>query len=348
MAPQKQPQPMNSLQISSLPLSEVIPEIAENLGTPFLEDCGEYLLNLPPNVGKGSIRGINFEGGLGLLQYDCTFNRDMEFHFVVNEIHPLKFLYTMEGTLLHRFEHEDILHTINQYQSAIVASNNHNGHVLLFKANQTIKANSLEINRAEFRIKMECQIDSLGNEMKALFNDIEANKHFYYNGNYSLGIANLLNEISNLSTKNFVRRTFLEGMAYLILSQQMVQYQDDKQGVDGQKLLRSTELKQIHHLANIIENKISEVNTIETMAKQVGLNVNKLQEGFKLLYGSTVNNYVQKKRLDAAYNLLTNTDLSISEIVIAIGLSSKSYFSKIFREKYNLSPSDYRKKRNQK
>lgn len=336
---------MNSLQISSLPLSEVIPEIAKNLGTPFLEDCGEYLLNLPPQVGQGSIRGINFEGGLGLVQYDCMFNRDMEFHFVVNEIHPLKFLYTMEGTLLHRFAHEDILHTINQYQSAIVASSHHNGHVLSFKANQTIKVNSLEINRAEFQTKMECHINNLESEMRTLFNDIKAEKHFYYNGNYSLGIANLLNEMSTLHTTNFVRRTFLEGMAYLILSQQMLQYQDDKQDVEGQKLLRSTELKQIHYLANQIENKISEVSTIEAMARDVGLNVNKLQEGFKLLYGSTVNNYVQKKRLDSAYSLLNHTDLTISEIVTAIGLSSKSYFSKIFKEKYDMSPSDYRKKR---
>jgi AraC-like DNA-binding protein len=336
---------MNSIHVSSLPLSEVIKEIAENMGTSFSEDCGEYFLQLPAEIGNGSIRGINFEGGLGIIQYNCTFIKDTEIHFVVNEVHPLKFMYTIEGTLLHRFQHEDSIHTINQYQNAIIASSYHNGHVLVFKANQSIKINSLEINRREFKIKMECHINNLENELKTLFKDTSSEIDFYHNGNYSLVISNLLTEMSELNATGFIRRTFLEGMAYLILSQQMLQYYDDKKDVAGQRLLRSSELRQIHLLANNIESKISEVSTIENMAKEAGLNVNKLQEGFKMLYGSTVNNFVQKKRLDAAYNLLTNTDLTISEIVIAIGLSSKSYFSKIFKEKYDLSPSDFRKKR---
>ncbi|HET8804592.1 MAG TPA: AraC family transcriptional regulator, partial [Aequorivita sp.] len=106
----------------------------------------------------------------------------------------------------------------------------------------------------------------------------------------------------------------------------------------------TAELKQINHISSLIETNISDVPTVENLAREAGLNVNKLQEGFKKLYGTTVNNYLQKKRLDAAYNLLTKTDLSISEIVIAIGLSSKSYFSKIFKEKYAISPSEFRKK----
>lgn len=336
---------MNSIYVSSLPLSEVIKEIAEKLDTSFSEECGEYILQIPKEIGNGSIQGINFEGGLGLLQYNCTFYQDTEIHFIVNEIHPLKFLYVMEGTLRHRFQHVDLSQNINQYQNAIVASSYHNGHVLIFQANHSVKVNSLEINRKEFKLKMDCHINSLDNELQLLFKDTKSEIDFYHHGNYSLGIANLLTDMYELTAKDFTRRTFLEGMANLILSLQILQYLDDKNDVDGQKLLRSSELKQIHLLANKIESRIAEISTIEIMAKDVGLNVNKLQEGFKMLYGYTVNNYVQKKRLDAAYNLLTNTDLTISEIVIAIGLSSKSYFSKIFKEKYSLSPSDYRKKR---
>lgn len=111
-------------------------------------------------------------------------------------------------------------------------------------------------------------------------------------------------------------------------------------------MLRSSELKQIQHISDLIESNISDIPTVENLAKEAGLNINKLQEGFKKLYGTTINNYVQKKRLDAAYNLLTKTDLTISEIVVAIGLSSKSYFSKIFKEKHSISPSDFRKKHN--
>jgi transcriptional regulator GlxA family with amidase domain len=150
------------------------------------------------------------------------------------------------------------------------------------------------------------------------------------------------------TSENFTRKLFLEGMAYQILTHQILQYQDDKKDEGSRTLLRSSELKQINHISSLIESNISDVPTVENLAREAGLNINKLQEGFKKLYGTTVNNYVQKARLDAAYNLLTKTDLSISEIVNAIGLSSKSYFSKIFKEKHSISPSEFRKKQRNK
>ncbi|MEM0518894.1 helix-turn-helix domain-containing protein [Aequorivita flava] len=335
---------MNSIQVNSLPLKDVIRDIATILDIPYTENCDEYLLELPASVGKGSIRGINFEGGLGLVQYDCLFKEDMEIHFIVNNIHPLKFLYTVSGTLEHRFENEEDLHEINQYQNAIVASSKHNGHVLFFKANQRVKVNSLEIEREKFQAKMECDINSLDEDLLQLFKDIKASGSFYYNGNYSLNIAGILDEMSEFTSENFMRKLFLEGMAYQILTHQILQYQDDRMDELSRLLLRSSEVKQIHLVANLIENNISQIPTVENLAREAGLNINKLQEGFKKLYGDTVNNYVQKKRLDTAYNLLTKTDLTISEIVNAIGLSSKSYFSKIFKEKYDISPSEFRKK----
>jgi len=339
---------MNSIQVNSLPLKDVIRDMAKVFDITFSENCGEYLLKLPPSVGEGTIRGINFDGGLGLIQYNCLFKEDMEIHFVVNNIHPLKFLYTVEGILLHRFENEDKLHTIEQYQNAIVASSKQNGHVLLFKANKKITVNSLEIEREKFQAKMACDIKSLDDELEQLFKDIKASGAFYYSGNYSLGISDILTGMLDFTAENFTRKLFLEGMAYQILTHQILQYQDDKKEEGSRKLLRSSELKQINHISSLIESNISDIPTVENLAREAGLNVNKLQEGFKKLYGTTVNNYVQKTRLDAAYNLLTKTDLSISEIVNAIGLSSKSYFSKIFKEKHSISPSEFRKKQRDK
>lgn len=335
---------MNSIQVNSLPLKDVIRDLSKIFSTTFTENCGEYLLHIPEAFGKGTIRGINFDGGLGLLQYDCFFEEDLEIHFIVNQIHPLKFIYTKSGVLYHRFEDETTLHQIEQYQNAIVASSNYNGHVLFFKANEEIQVNSLEIVRETFQSKMACEIKSLDKELEKLFKDIKAIGSFYYNGNYSLEIANILNEMQTFPAENFTRKIFLEGMAYLILTQQILQYQDDKKDSGSQVLLRSSEVKQIQQISNLIENCIASVPSVENLAKEAGLNINKLQEGFKKLYGSTVNQYIQKTRLDAAYSLLTKTDLSISEIVDAIGLSSKSYFSKIFKEKHDITPSDFRKK----
>ncbi|MCB0387243.1 MAG: helix-turn-helix transcriptional regulator, partial [Winogradskyella sp.] len=75
---------------------------------------------------------------------------------------------------------------------------------------------------------------------------------------------------------------------------------------------------------------------------QFGLSPSKLQEGFKLMHGHTVTEYIREVRIKKAEELIKNTDMNISEVVYTIGLTSRSYFSKIFKEKYNCSPKDYK------
>ena len=69
-----------------------------------------------------------------------------------------------------------------------------------------------------------------------------------------------------------------------------------------------------------------------------------MQDGFKFLYNRTVTEYIRHIRLESARDLLKTTDLNISQIVYTIGFSSRSYFSKIFREKYGITPNEFKKK----
>ncbi|MGJ8667261.1 MAG: helix-turn-helix domain-containing protein [Patiriisocius sp.] len=335
---------MKKIAVQSLPLFEVITDIAQALDVPYHENCGEYHLDLPPDLGTGYIKGINFDGGFGIIMYKCTFNEDVEFHFVVDDVHPLKFLYCLAGQLDHRFQDGKENNTIEQYQSSIVASKNRNGHILHFKANTNIEIGSLEIDREKFKVKMDCELKNLTPELKNLFRDKEASKQFYHNGYFSLQIADLFRNSESFDSNDFIRRIYLEGKAYQILTHQIIQFHDDIQDDGNRTLLRKSEVNQVNKATTIIEEEINDLDNIEQIAERVGLNINKLQQGFKYLHNSTVNEYIQNCRLDLAKKLLNKTDYNISEIVEKIGLSSKSYFSKVFKERYGIPPSDFRKK----
>ena len=69
--------------------------------------------------------------------------------------------------------------------------------------------------------------------------------------------------------------------------------------------------------------------------------MNKLQEGFQSIFGKTVNEYIRDVRLTRALNILLAGNKNVSEVVYELGLSSRSYFSKIFKEKYGVSPGKY-------
>ena len=59
-------------------------------------------------------------------------------------------------------------------------------------------------------------------------------------------------------------------------------------------------------------------------------------KGFKTL--------LQEKRIALAQSLLTDTDLSVGEIISRVGYENESFFRTAFRERYALNPLDYRKK----
>lgn len=54
--------------------------------------------------------------------------------------------------------------------------------------------------------------------------------------------------------------------------------------------------------------------------------------------------YLIRLRMNMACDLLTNSFLSVSEIAQTVGYPDQRYFTRIFRKKYNMSPSEYRSK----
>ncbi|MDT0690144.1 AraC family transcriptional regulator [Salegentibacter sp. F188] len=335
---------LKTIQVNSLPINDVLRNISEAFDVPLQQNCEEYYIKVPSNMGKGTIKGINFGNGLGFIIYDCTFQKDFEIHFVKTQVHPLKFIYALQGSVGHRFGNEKVVHNIKKFQNAVVASERSNGHILSFLAGEKAVITSIEIQRDEFQSKTSCEVESMEEEFKKLFTDEKASHQFLYEGMYSLHISEMFKEIENFKEKEFLKKLFTEGKIYEIIALQMLQYQDDLKDVGNRSLLRLYEVEQIEKAAEIIKLDIINFHSIEVISREVGLNANKLQQGFHDLYSHTVNGYVNKVRLDLAQNLLINTDLSLAEIVDRIGLINKSYFSKIFKDKHGISPSNYRKK----
>ena len=335
---------MKTVLVKSLPLKDVISDLAEAFGVDYHENCKQYFLQLPPNIGKGTIKGINFKNGMGILQYNCTFFEDLEIQFVINKIHPLKLLFCVEGNFQHRFENENAIHAIDTYRNAMVASSYHHGHILKFEKNTHTSINSVEIKRDVFISKIDCDITHLEESLRNLFEDIKAENPFYYNGNYSFKIAEILEEISQFHHEDFLKKIFLEGKSFEILTHQILQYQDDQNLDNEPYLIRKSEIELIEKAAKIIRDDIEKFKNIEELSSTIGLNQKKIQQGFKALYKMTVNNYVQKIRLDVAKKLLANTDLSVSEIGYKVGINSTSYLSKLFKEHVSVTPTEFRSK----
>lgn len=335
---------MRILEVNSLPVNEVISDLSAQLKLPYSVNCRDHHLEILGDVGTGYINAMMLESGLGIIEYKCNFNEDIELRFVKDRVHPLKFLYCTEGQFNHRFSDNDKLHDLQKFQQAIVASKGYNGHIIQFKKNTDIHLYSLEMNREQFMNWDDCTSTIVEHELNGIFGDIDAKKVFYYEGYYSLELAKVFDDIKHFNDNYFLKTIFMISCGYQLLGKQILQYQDDLQSVDNRHLLRQYEVTQVNEAAHYINENISKTTTIDEIASKVGLSEGKLQHGFKILYGNTINGYINDVRIKMSSQLLRSTDFNISEIVYKVGLTSRSYFSKIFKENFGCTPTEYRQK----
>lgn len=82
---------------------------------------------------------------------------------------------------------------------------------------------------------------------------------------------------------------------------------------------------------------------IETLAEMVHLSVSQFDRRFKKLFHVSPVRYINKVRLNAACQALSQTDATITQIAHDVGFYDHSYFTKKFTEQIGLTPSDYRR-----
>jgi AraC family transcriptional regulator len=82
--------------------------------------------------------------------------------------------------------------------------------------------------------------------------------------------------------------------------------------------------------------------TVEDLSREVALSPYYLIRAFRHLYKQTPHQYLVGVRIAKAKELLRNSDLSITEICLAVGFESLGSFSTLFRKVAGISPSAYR------
>lgn len=81
---------------------------------------------------------------------------------------------------------------------------------------------------------------------------------------------------------------------------------------------------------------------LSDLANEMGYELFWLSRTIKSLTGHNYTDMVQKKRLNQSVYLLENTKLSVADIGIAVGYTNTSYFYRLFKKRFGMSPKTYR------
>ena len=113
--------------------------------------------------------------------------------------------------------------------------------------------------------------------------------------------------------------------------------------LQDQDQVSSSKYKTIYAVADYISENFDRQLSLDNLAGQFFISKYYLSRTFKEITGYGINEYINIHRIQRAKRLLEETDMSISEISIALGYESMTYFEKIFKTYMTLSPLKYRK-----
>ena len=113
----------------------------------------------------------------------------------------------------------------------------------------------------------------------------------------------------------------------------------------AQLRLRITERyrRQLAGVRDLLSERFIDPPSIHALARQSGLNRNKLCGGFQYLYGVSIYDFCRNLRLEKARQLLDSSDLSIAQIANTTGFASASDFSASFARQFGRAPSRSRR-----
>ena len=101
-------------------------------------------------------------------------------------------------------------------------------------------------------------------------------------------------------------------------------------------------MERVKRMLDYFHSHYQESISVEQLAKQANICKRECQRDFKKVLGLTPTQYFEQYRLAMSLRLLTESSCSIIEIADQCGFQSPSYFTKLFREKYGVTPTAFR------
>jgi AraC-like DNA-binding protein len=100
--------------------------------------------------------------------------------------------------------------------------------------------------------------------------------------------------------------------------------------------------QRLQRVRQYVEAHLNERIRIQMLAGLAGLSIYHFARAFKRSEGLTPHEYIVRRRVQYAQNLLANSDMPLAEIAVAAGFSDQSHCARRFREHVGVTPSSYR------
>ncbi|MEZ5057535.1 MAG: AraC family transcriptional regulator [Saprospiraceae bacterium] len=329
--------------IQSKKAQEIIKEIAKGFGEHATLDCMEMSFSTGKRNNQLFFSGMDFKEGLSLLLLKGNVDKEFTLYFDEKHTGRMFFNFCKEGALTHILDGTNIQYNLSTLQSSLTLNPVGKNQSFILPDGQNILFSILIVDLEKFNQKLGCEVDKLPENLQKVFELKTGTEPFIHQSNYSVSIAECLNDMLENEYKDLVRATFLESQAVRLLSLQLKQYFDDMENPSEQKVLREYDIEKLVEAKKILLSNLKNPPTIPELAKMVGINQQKLKSGFKSIFAMTIGSFVRSERLKLGKMLLLQNHQSVRDVAIEVGYSNPSNFTKWFKKSYGVYPKNFKK-----
>ena len=285
------------------------------------------------NVGKSSFEEINLEKGFYLLHFQNESNKVQNFEREINSTF-IQIHFCLRGNSKFLFNNSSYSFDVLDNKS-----------ILLYNPQRTLPIN-LDIQPKTTLISLLISIEKFHSLFSKesgyipFLSDKNSNRKYYDDAEIKPTVSIVLQQIINSNINSAIRELYIKGKVYELLS---LHFQKDETVageycpflVDEQNVLKIRKAKEI-----IIAN-MAEPPSLQELANEIGLNIKKLKEGFKQIYGDTVFSFLFDYKMEHSRRLLETNQYNVNEVGLQVGYSTASHFIAAFKKKFGTTPKKY-------
>jgi hypothetical protein len=248
------------------------------------------------NVGKSSFEEINLEKGFYVLHFQNESNKVQNFEREINSTF-IQIHFCLRGSSKFLFNNSSYSFDVLDNRS-----------ILLYNPQRTLPIN-LDIQPKTTLISLLISIEKFHSLFSKesgyipFLSDKNSNRKYYDDAEIKPTVSIVLQQIINSKINIAIRELYVKGKVYELLS---LHFQKDETAageycpflVDEQNVLKIRKAKEI-----IIAN-MTEPPSLQELANEIGLNIKKLKEGFKQIYGDTVFSFMFDYKKEHSRRLL--------------------------------------------
>jgi AraC-like DNA-binding protein len=99
-------------------------------------------------------------------------------------------------------------------------------------------------------------------------------------------------------------------------------------------------------LVSVMETNFAKPLNVDEFARLSGRSLTTFKKEFGQLYNLPPKQWVNHKRLERAYSLLSTAEKNVTEVCFEVGFENISYFTQLFKNKFKVTPKELQKAQN--